>query len=360
MASSSEFETDCSQQTECPLTLDTYNQLKEQFQLDSQELFDLCGSSGEIKTSESFGAVEISESSGAIETSESSGEFKPKCLKSVKNKTLSSSSSNTQVNNSYKGRYNFNFNFVVEEEPPTKCCTLTYSKLLNKLFVRTDQFVILPFSVISLPKKIKLQSFLMYKGKNNIVERCPNHLQKEENLANRHHVLQVNSLTDAVYLKDEMGYKVVSVPRIYDSTSFSETYKFGCSSQCRWGIDRSPIIIVCQLVFKDTIVGSEIIEVNVSQCPGRDRMNAEKKYKKSLTAITLPVDSVKQSMTYESSTTVFKETEFEFKNKTVQSVQPVNATERQKNQYKLTVRGRLKAAKLAAISAILTEHPELF
>ena len=37
MISSSEFDTDCSQSTECPLTIDEYIEVKDQCALDSQE-----------------------------------------------------------------------------------------------------------------------------------------------------------------------------------------------------------------------------------------------------------------------------------------------------------------------------------
>ena len=77
-------------------------------------------------------------------------------------------------------RYNFKFNFPEEEKPPTKCCAFTYSKLLNKLYVRPEQLITIPFSALPLPKKFKLQSFLRFKEQNKVVERCPHHVQNDE------------------------------------------------------------------------------------------------------------------------------------------------------------------------------------
>ncbi|XP_047136262.1 cellular tumor antigen p53 [Hydra vulgaris] len=199
-----------------------------------------------------------------------------------------------------KGRFQFNLNFKEDLRKPTKSCLYTYSHRLNKLYVQPNHIIEIPFTSFYLDtkKNWNIQSFLIFKSivhRNEVVMRCPNHLEQDKNTEKKHFVLQCQEPNTEFFVPKKLIFpgtkhyiNILPIPGNIlpnEENSFSLKFIFACSSVCQGGINRRPLILVFNLCERADVVDQIMMDISICSCPGRDRINQEEKQINRLTTI---------------------------------------------------------------------------
>jgi len=185
----------------------------------------------------------------------------------------------------------YNFKVLFEETPKiSKSMPWTFSTKLMKLFCSINAAVPIQFHFgAAVPRGAYVRALLVGHDDNVIIKTCPKHVEElKQNGAVTHpyHMMQCSSRSHALYgICSETGKYSLRFPILPFQAGVayqSETFSFACYSSCL----RREIDAIFTLELNGEVFGRQSFNVRVCACPGRDRLNLERKRKKSFQRVT--------------------------------------------------------------------------
>jgi len=218
------------------------------------------------------------------------GTFTPSPSRGFDYPTSPSTKPSIPANTDYPGEFDFQIDFGELTEYAPKSAQYTYSKSLNKLFVKMSVTCPIRFKCAARlpPAGCLIRAIPVFKRPEHvtdIVTRCPNHkIPDEVHYIPNGHLIRAEGTNDC-----HVNYNVASDGResvtvLYERPQVGAEYttvlyKFMCLSSCVGGINRRPLLTCFTLEKDGQVLGRRVVEVRICSCPGRDRSQEERRKK---------------------------------------------------------------------------------
>jgi len=192
------------------------------------------------------------------------------------------------ANTDYPGEFDFQIDFGELTDYAPKSAQYTYSKSLNKLFVKMNVTCPIRFKCATkqpIPGCLirAVPVFKRPEHVTDVVTRCPNHrIPDEVHYIPSGHLIRAESTNECHvnYHTAPDGRESVTVlyerPQVGAEYS-TVLYKFMCLSSCVGGINRRPLLTCFTLEKDGQVLGRRVVEVRICSCPGRDRSQEERR-----------------------------------------------------------------------------------
>lgn len=227
-------------------------------------------------------------SPSSIESGTNGGTFTPSPSRAFDYPTSPSTKPSIPANTDYPGEFDFRIDFGELTDYAPKSAQYTYSKSLNKLFVKMNVTCPIRFKCATRlpPSGCSIRAIPVFKRPEHVtdvVTRCPNHkIPDEVHYIPNGHLIRAESTNEC-----HVNYHVAtdgreSVTVLYERPQVGAEYstvlyKFMCLSSCVGGINRRPLLTCFTLEKGGQVLGRRVVEVRICSCPGRDRSQEERR-----------------------------------------------------------------------------------